>query len=283
VFVFALAAVLLAWLRQRTAVLVSVLVLLLAVGAALAWTSARSEHHVRQQVVERLRTLGNQMHAEHQERVETEYRRLESEHQPAISGTVTINGEKVKEGSVEFEPEAAAAAASAGEIEEGRFVAKKPSPNLPEWAKQQRVREGDVEWLVLSSSQHADLADATAEAQLRAAQAITMEFQREFPQCAHWTPPARLIDSAFRRSHVEESTHDFGKFTSTMYRVYWQVELSSPLRAEMHAAWSQQMRLERLWTMCAGIGAVTVVLAGAAGYFRLVRRAPQMLLKTHYA
>jgi hypothetical protein len=43
------------------------------------------------------------------------------------------------------------------------------------------------------------------------------------------------------------------------------------------------MRLERLWTMCAGIGAVTVVLAGAAGYFRLVRRAPQMLLKTHYA
>jgi hypothetical protein len=145
------------------------------------------------------------------------------------------------------------------------------------------VRDGDLEWLVLTSSQHADLADATAEAQLRAAQAITMEFQRVFPECANWTPPTRLIDAAFRRSHVEESTHDFGRFTGKMYRVYWQVELSTPLRAEMHAAWAQQMRLQRLWTMCAGIGAMTMLLAGAAGYFRLFGRSPQMLLKTHYA
>ena len=304
VFILALAAVLLAWLWQRTAVLVSVIVLMFVVGAGLMWFRVRSEQTARQQTVDRLRALGNQLQSEHEQRVMAHEQRImahqqrvrnyEQRTQGAISGAVTINGEKVELGSVEFEPEATTEAASAGSIEEGRFATKsenapgddtekKPASNLPDWVKQQRVRDGDVEWLVLSSSQHADLADATAEAQLRATQAITVEFQRVFPECANWTPPTRLIDSAFRRSHAEESTHDFGKFTSRMYRVYLQVELSTPLRAEMHAAWAQQMRLQRLWMMCAGFAAVTVLLAGFAGYFRIFARSPQMHLKTHYA
>ncbi|HVW01875.1 MAG TPA: hypothetical protein VHB77_16095, partial [Planctomycetaceae bacterium] len=171
---------------------------------------------------------------------------------------------------------------------EGQFATKtdnaeKPASNLPDWVKQRRVREGDTEWLVVSSSQHADFEAAAAEAQARATQAMTAEFQRVHPECFRWIAPVQLTDSAFRKSHVEELKHDFGRFSGTMYRVYWQVELSPALYSQMYTEWSHQMRLERLWAMCGVVGVVTLLLALSAGYFSLFGSSPRLRLSTHSA
>ena len=140
----------------------------------------------------------------------------------------------------------------------------------PAWADSTVSGPGGTQ-VVLSSERWATMEEAEQQVTEAVVQRATAYFHQEHPQWGNWSIPLTALEQAAVRQIVGESIDkDFGNgFKQKMYRVHVLLELTPEVRQRLYGSWSEQIVNRRLQILGCLLGLVTLMLATAAGYFRL--------------
>ncbi len=115
----------------------------------------------------------------------------------------------------------------------------------PKWTSdgEGETTSGDVTKVVLSSRLWSTEAEAIRELQAKLAEIVRADFEQRHhgpfdPRGYRFLADDQISDAAVKERYVERIEQDFGKFSSPMNRVWWQVELSPLVRTELYPAWN---------------------------------------------
>lgn len=154
----------------------------------------------------------------------------------------------------------------------GRDVVGQRLPGLPEWVESDPEihRLIDERREVLVSDQWATLEEADAQLTNLAALKLSNYLAWEHPSAAGWMPDAETIvqsGAVTRRLH-ETSTLPIGEFNPSLYRMYWELELTPDVRAKLLEAWRPFAVQQRITWLGIGIGVLTLAFALVGGLLR---------------
>lgn len=135
----------------------------------------------------------------------------------------------------------------------------------PGWLLDQDKTNGDVRRVVLSSQLWSTESEAVQELQAKAAALIRSDFaerhQGPFNSAGQFfMSDEELAKIAVKQRFVEHQEQDFGKFSSPMNRLWWQVEISPLVRTEIYPSWKAGVIRQRVFAL----GTVLALLTLAA-------------------
>lgn len=144
-------------------------------------------------------------------------------------------------------------------------------PREPAWATTGPIPSDQGVLVSISSQRFATLAEAEQQVTQLALGYVKDFYRKEYPLSGDWNVPVAAIEQHAVNALVgEEFDQDFGNgITGKMYRAHLRLDLNARLRQTLHASWHDQIVMQRLTRLGTGLGMVTVLLAAAAGYFRL--------------
>lgn len=127
-------------------------------------------------------------------------------------------------------------------------------------------------WRVVKEGQWENSEEAARESVLNeVGELVQKDFSRFYPGGSE-VPKEAIREHALR---AEAVTHQVFNQTSkpfTMYKVYWQVELSPEVREQLSESWKADVGVRRAW-LFGGIFALLTLMAGTfAAYFHLDKR-----------
>ncbi|TWU14892.1 hypothetical protein CA54_37620 [Symmachiella macrocystis] len=149
--------------------------------------------------------------------------------------------------------------------------------DLPDWVQAPQQNDGQTRVVVVSSnfSPAVDASDtdraisiAQNEVYEEAAQQIRAYFGETYPVQNNWPIPDEIVRRAMGKVHLLEKDVDGG---GKVYRRFAQVNLTPGIRQRLLPQWKTATTQNRLWTLCAGLGLLTLLLGTTAGYLRLDR------------
>lgn len=160
----------------------------------------------------------------------------------------------------------------------GRDVVGQRLPQLPDWVHEDPEvhRLIDERREVLVSDQWATLEEADAQLTNLASIKLSEYLAAAHPSATGWMPDAEAIvqsGAVTRRLH-EASTLPIGEFNPSLYRVYWELELTPDVRAELLDAWRPVAVQQRITWLGIGIGGITLMLAALGLILRRGAGAP---------
>jgi hypothetical protein len=136
-----------------------------------------------------------------------------------------------------------------------------------------RAGEGNAEdsrWVVVESQQYAEVDRARQDVLEEAVRVVREDFQQTHNVQGDWKLPEALVqEHAVRQEYVKEIARTTSLNPFLVYRVYYQVELSPTVRAEVFKNWRGQTVTSRLWMLGGLLGFVTLMLGTTATYLRL--------------
>lgn len=149
--------------------------------------------------------------------------------------------------------------------------------DLPAWVSAPPQNDGQTRVVVVSShfSPAVDASDtdrainlAQNEVYNEAAQQIRAYFGKSYPVQNNWPIPDEIVRRAIGKVHLQEKDVDGG---GKVYRRFAQVNLTPGIRQRLLPQWQKATTQNRLWTLCAGMGLLTLLLGTTASYLRLDR------------
>jgi hypothetical protein len=149
---------------------------------------------------------------------------------------------------------------------------RETKPQPPDWAGKDPVPRGESVLVPLSSQMWATMREAEQQVTERAAAYVKEFYHDEYPVRGDWTVPVPVIEQTAVSALVgEEIDKDFGDGIGTkkMYRAHLRLDVNPSLRNALHASWHDQIVNHRLTELGGLFGLATLMLATAAGYFRL--------------
>lgn len=154
----------------------------------------------------------------------------------------------------------------------GGDVAGERLMELPEWVDDQPEVHPliDEQRHVLVSDQWATLEEADAQLTQQAAEKLEWYLAKAYPSARGWVPDAAAIaesGAVTRRVH-ETSTLPIGEFNPTLYRMYWELELTPDVRAKLLDAWRPFAVQQRVTWLGVGLGVLTLVFAALGTLLR---------------
>ncbi len=151
------------------------------------------------------------------------------------------------------------------------------SGDLPDWVSTPQQDDGQTRVVVVRShfSPAVDASDtdraislAQNEVYNEAAQQIRAYFGESYPVQNNWPIPDEIVRRAIGKVHLLEKDVDGG---GKVYRRFAQVNLNPGIRQKLLPQWQKATTQNRLWTLCAGMGLLTLLLGTTASYLRLDR------------
>jgi hypothetical protein len=142
----------------------------------------------------------------------------------------------------------------------------------PEWAGKDPVPSGESVLVPLSSQMWATMGEAERQITERTAAYVKEFYRDEYPIHGEWTVPVPVLEQKAVSALVgEEIDKDFGGEIGTkkMFRAHLRLDVGPALRQALHASWHDQVVNHRLTELGGLLGLATLMLATAAGYFRL--------------
>jgi hypothetical protein len=114
--------------------------------------------------------------------------------------------------------------------------------NRPKWIAEGDKTDGDVNHFVLSSELWSTEEEANQVLKAKAAQIVQADFDSRRlgpfdPRGQQIFNTQRVIDVAVKNEFVEQVDQNFGKFSTPMTRIWWQLELSPLVRTELYSDW----------------------------------------------
>lgn len=150
--------------------------------------------------------------------------------------------------------------------------ARQIASDPPQWVTEPAVPARDGSRIVVSSQRFATLDEAEAQLTGMVMETVRRHFHAEFPPYqGTWEIPVSLVEAhAVKQVAGEVMDKDFGSgITGKMYRVHAELELSPGLRQAVYGTWRGQIVNHRLIILGSLLGLITLMLATAAGYFKL--------------
>lgn len=140
-----------------------------------------------------------------------------------------------------------------------RLTSTKNDPQKTVWRV---VTEGDWENSI-EEARRAAIDDA--------AKLVRDDFAHFYPGGSA-APKDMIRKTAVKAEFIEEQTHESVSRPFTMYKVYWQVELSPEVRGQMLDSWKEEVGVKRAWLL-GGVFALFTLIAGTfAAYFHLDKK-----------
>jgi hypothetical protein len=139
-----------------------------------------------------------------------------------------------------------------------------------EWISTAVTKDKDATLVVLSSKEHATLADAEKEVLALAASRVRTDFEATHPTNVEWTVPAEAL--RFRRTFDETIDRQAGNVSFKMHKAHRQLELSDATRKIAFDSFRTEVVHQRLWGLGTILGMASVIAAGSALYLRLDAR-----------
>ncbi|WP_339911349.1 hypothetical protein [Symmachiella dynata] len=149
--------------------------------------------------------------------------------------------------------------------------------DVPDWVSAPTQNDGQNRVVVVRShfSPAVDASDteraislAQNEVYNEAAQQIRAYFGETYPVQNNWPIPDEIVRRAIGKVHLLEKDVDGG---GKVYRRFAQVNLNPGIRQKLLPQWQKATTQNRLWTLCAGMGLLTLLLGTTASYLRLDR------------
>ena len=149
--------------------------------------------------------------------------------------------------------------------------------DVPDWVSAPTQNDGQTRVVVVRShfSPAVDASDteraislAQNEVYNEAAQQIRAYFGETYPVQNNWPIPDEIVRRAIGKVHLLEKDVDGG---GKVYRRFAQVNLNPGIRQKLLPQWQKATTQNRLWTLCAGMGLLTLLLGTTASYLRLDR------------
>ena len=138
----------------------------------------------------------------------------------------------------------------------------------PAWVEAgDRTISADEQLVVLSSTLWSTAEEAAAELRPRAATLVRRDFEQRHPLLIERASPRlltddRLIEAALKRRFLEPVEQDFGTFSSPMYRLWWQVEISPLVRTELYPDWKRGVVGNRVLAIGVALALLTLIAGG---------------------
>ncbi len=151
---------------------------------------------------------------------------------------------------------------------------KDDKDELPEWTshKVQRLASRNAQqeqWrIVLESDWEVSRAEAEAKLSQQAAELVQEDLQR-FYSGGSALPAEKVRSAAVCAETVTKRVFNEGSNPFTMYKAYWQVELSPKVRRQVSDTWKQEISARRAWLMGGVLGLFTLMAGAFAAYFHL--------------
>lgn len=150
---------------------------------------------------------------------------------------------------------------------------------LPAWTKSKVQRlEGTKSdpqrtvWRVVTEGRWENsIEEARAAVLDEAANLVRDDFSHYYPGGSA-APSDVIREHAIRAEFIEQQTHEDVSRPFTMYKVYWQVELSPDVREQLSDSWKAEVGVKRAWLL-GGVFALFTLIAGTfAAYFHLDKK-----------
>jgi hypothetical protein len=150
---------------------------------------------------------------------------------------------------------------------------------VPAWTKSKVQRleatKNDPQktvWRVVTEGRWENsIEEARAAVLDEAANLVREDFSQYYPGGSA-APSDVIREHAFRAEFIEQQTHEDVSRPFTMYKVYWQVELSPEVREQLSDSWKEEVGARRAWLL-GGVFALFTLIAGTfAAYFHLDKK-----------
>ena len=154
----------------------------------------------------------------------------------------------------------------------GVLKVRETQREAPDWAGKDPIPRGEGVLVPLSSQMWATMGEAERQVTERAAAYVKEFYHDEYPIHGEWTVPVPVLEQGAVSALVgEEIDKDFGGEIGTkkMFRAHLRLDVGPDLRRALHASWHDQVVNHRLTELGGLLGLATMMLATAAGYFRL--------------
>ncbi len=138
----------------------------------------------------------------------------------------------------------------------------------PTWVETgDQTISADEQLVVLSSTLWSTAEEAAAELRPRAATLVRRDFEQRHPLLIERASPRlltddRLIEAALKRRFLEPVEQDFGTFSSPMYRLWWQIEISPLVRTELYPDWKRGVVGNRVLAIGVALALLTLIASG---------------------
>jgi hypothetical protein len=100
---------------------------------------------------------------------------------------------------------------------------------------------------------------------------VQQDFDQFFPGGSN-LPQEVIQKHVVRAEAVKSQVHEDGDTPCTMYKVYWQVELSSQVREALSDTWKTEIATKRAWLLGEVLGLLTLIAVSFAAYFHLDKK-----------
>jgi hypothetical protein len=150
---------------------------------------------------------------------------------------------------------------------------------LPAWTSHEVLRlksskgdpKGEV-WRVVKVSLWEKSVEAARENLLKqTSNLVQADFNRFFSGGSALTKEG-IQNRVIRAEAIQTQVHEDVDTPFTMYKVYWQVELSPEVRAELSDAWKQEIARKRAWLLGEVMALLTLIAFSFAAYFQMDKR-----------
>lgn len=151
--------------------------------------------------------------------------------------------------------------------------------SLPAWTSQDVLRLGSTKrdlqntvWRVVAESDWEKSVEEAREDVLDKTAGLVQEDFSQFYPGGSALPKEAIKDRVVRAEAVGSQVHEHVDAPFTMYKVYWQVELSPNIREELSGTWKQEVAVQRAWLLGLVIALLTLIWASFAAYFHLDKK-----------
>ena len=150
--------------------------------------------------------------------------------------------------------------------------------NRPKWIEEGNQSDDDIQHVVLTSKLWSTEAEADQELLPQAASIVRADFDNRHLQFFNRASHRLLSDDqitqcAVKGRYVEQIEQNFGTFSSPMYRLWLQVEVSPLVRTELYPAWKKAVLGNRILTV-GTILALLTLAANAISLFSALKAVP---------
>jgi len=148
--------------------------------------------------------------------------------------------------------------------------------NRPAWIARGDTTVDEVRRIVLSSGLWNTEGEARRELQAKAVAMIRADFENRHHgpfsfAGQNFVNEERVAEIAVKERYLERVEQDFGKFSSPMNRLWWQIEISPVVRTEIYPAWKAGVVHNRI-VVVGTVLALLTLLANATSLFSTLTR-----------
>jgi hypothetical protein len=151
--------------------------------------------------------------------------------------------------------------------------------SLPSWTTQEvsRLKSSkgnprNVVWRVVKeSSWEKSVEEARRNLVGPTSELVQQDFDQFFPGGSN-LPQEVIQKHVVRAEAVKSQVHEDVDTPFTMYKVYWQVELSSQVREALSDTWKTEIATKRAWLLGEVLGLLTLIAVSFAAYFHLDKK-----------